>query len=51
MHLSAVVAASIAVVAAVIVYRLLPSTNLHTVTEPLIATGDDELVAEFGPVA
>jgi uncharacterized membrane protein YccC len=35
MHLAGIIAASIAALAAVIVYRQLPSTNLHTVVQPV----------------
>jgi hypothetical protein len=49
MHLAAVVGASIAVLASIIVYRLLPSTNPHMAAHP--GDNDNEaLVAELGPV-
>ncbi|MEY2552598.1 MAG: hypothetical protein QOC57_458, partial [Ilumatobacteraceae bacterium] len=48
MHLAAVVGAVIALLASVIVYRLLPSTNLHMAAHPA-HDDNDELVAELGP--
>jgi len=48
MHLAAVIAASIATLAAVIVYRQLPATNLHTVMQPVIGnTNDSDLLVEL----
>ena len=51
MHLAAVIAASIAAVAALIVYHLLPSTNLHTVVQPVVeetTDSDSDFVVELG---
>jgi len=50
MHLAALVASVVAVVAAGIVYRSLPATNPHTVMQPAVADTDDNYVAELGPV-
>ncbi len=50
MHLAALVAASIATLAAVIVYRQLPATNLHTVIQPAPHENRD-FDAELGTVS
>ncbi len=50
MHLAAVVASVVAVVAAAIVYRSLPATNPHTVVQPVVADTEDGYIAELGPV-
>jgi EmrB/QacA subfamily drug resistance transporter len=49
MHLAATVASIVVLVAVVIVYRSLPATNPHTVTQPVVADTQD-YVAELGPV-
>jgi EmrB/QacA subfamily drug resistance transporter len=52
MHLAAVIAASIGVIAATIVYHLLPSTNLHTVAQPALgepADSEGDFVVELDP--
>lgn len=55
MHLAALVAACVGVAASVIVYRLLPSTNPHTVSATeadgadVASESPDELVVELGP--
>ncbi|MGZ4672401.1 MAG: MFS transporter [Ilumatobacteraceae bacterium] len=52
MHLAAVIAASIGVIAATIVYHLLPSTNLHTVVQPVAEEATESeggFVVELGP--
>jgi hypothetical protein len=49
MHLAAVVAAIVGVVAAAIVYRSLPATNPHTVMQPAVEENQG-YIAELGPV-
>jgi hypothetical protein len=49
MHLAAVVGASIAALAAAIVYRQLPATNLHTVIQPVREENPD-FAAELGTI-
>ena len=49
MHLAALVGAAIAALAAVIVYRRLPATNLHTVIQPVLHE-NQEFAAELGAV-
>jgi DHA2 family multidrug resistance protein-like MFS transporter len=48
MHVAAIVAASVAILASIIVYHLLPSTNAHTVAAADAAEAD-ALVVELGP--